>query len=128
MYHSTTSFASASISASGMLRASPSGLILVVGRSCGNPSAALVPPKLAELLEPPELFRREDRAIHAEELVVQRTRIADADPALHVPLEARLDRNLVRPREVHDRLHHPPRPACQDLVELPAVSVLLPQP
>src|SRR5207245_4682499 len=82
-------------------------------------------PELAELLEPLELFRLEDRAVHADELVVQRAGIADADPALHVPLETRLNRNLVRLREVDDGLHHPLWPARQDLVELLPIHELL---
>src|SRR6266705_6875041 len=90
-----------------------------------NPSAALVPPELAELLESVELFRREDRAVHAYQAVVERARITDADPALHVPFEARLDRNRVRLREVHDGLHHPLRATRQDLVELLAVHEFL---
>src|SRR2546425_9564616 len=95
------------------------------GTSRRNPSAALVPPELAELVEPIELVPREDRSVHAYQAVVQRARIADADPALHVPLEARLDRNLARLRKVHDGLHHPLRAARQDLVELLAIHELL---
>src|SRR5207244_6385882 len=84
-----------------------------------NPSAALVPPELAEFLESVELFRREDRAVHAYQAVVERARITDADPALHVPFEARLDRNRVRLREVYDGLHIPlwaPHQALDDLL------------
>src|SRR2546428_1077596 len=90
-----------------------------------NPSAALVPPELAELVEPIELVRREDRSVHAYQAVVERARITDADPALHVPLEARLNRDLARLRKIDHRLHHPFRAARQDLVELLAIHELL---
>src|SRR5207245_3861544 len=59
----------------------PSRLSLVAWISRRNATAALVPPELAELLEPRELFRGEDRTIEAHELVVQRSRVAAADSA-----------------------------------------------
>src|SRR5439155_25421678 len=83
-----------------------------------NPAAALVPPELAELFESFELFGGEDGTIQANELVVQRACVADPDPALHVPFEARLNRDLALLREAHDALHHPLRTASEDLVEL----------
>src|SRR2546422_1774756 len=127
-YQSTTSFARASTSASGIRWASQtSPFSLVAFASRGDPTAALVPAEVAEVLGPLELLRGEDRPVHAYELVVEGTRVADPDPALHVPLEARLDRDVVFPREVDHRLHHPLRPARQDLIELLALDELLGQ-
>src|SRR6266702_5626154 len=123
MYQSTTSFESPSSSASD-IGAGIAHLRLALSRSRRKPAAALVAPVAAELLEARELLGGEDRAVVADELAVQRARIADADPALHVPLEARLDRNLARLRKVHDGLHHPLRAARQDLVELLAIHEL----
>src|SRR5439155_866394 len=71
------------------------------------------------------LFRGEDRTIEAHELVVQRARVANADPALHVPFDARLNRDIAFLREVHDGLHHPLGPARQDLVKLLPIDELL---
>src|SRR5256885_16958285 len=88
-YQSTTSFARASTSASGIRWASqPSPFSLVACRSRGDSTAALVPAEVAEVLGPLELLRSEDRPAHAYELVVEGTRAAAPDPALHVPLEA----------------------------------------
>src|SRR3989442_1919260 len=106
---------------------SPIVLGLAAEDSRRDPSAALVPPELAELLEPVELVRREDRAVKADQAVVQRARIADANPALHVPLEARLNRNLARLGKVDHGLHHPFRAARQDLVGLLPIHQLLPE-
>src|SRR5947208_2614896 len=61
----------------------------------------------------------------AIEFVDQRACVADADPALHVPFKARLNRDLALPREAHDALHHPLRTAGQDLVELLPTEELL---
>src|SRR2546428_6991177 len=98
-YQSTTSFARASTSASGIRWASqPSPFSLVACRSRGDPTAALVPAEVAEVLGPLELLRSEDRPVHADELVVEGARVADPDPALHVSLEARLDRETALPR------------------------------
>src|SRR3989449_6709653 len=103
----------------------PSRFSLVAWDSHRNPTAALVPPELAELLEALELFRREDRTVQAHELVVQRACGANPDPALHVPFDARLNRDFAFLREVHDGLHHPLAPARQDLVKLLPVDELL---
>src|SRR5439155_3185185 len=100
---------------------------LVACASRGDPTAALVPTEAAEVLGPLELLRGEDRPVHADELVVEGTRVADPDPALHVPLEARLDRDAPFPRKVDDRFHHPLRPAGQELIELLALDQLLGQ-
>src|SRR6266571_2440951 len=124
MYQSTTSFESPSSSASD-IGAGIAHLRLALSRSRRNPAAALVAPVAAELLEARELLGGEDRAVVADELAVQRARIADADPALHVPLEARLNGDAALPAEVHDGLHHPLRPTRQDLVERLAVHQLL---
>src|SRR5438876_8479288 len=119
---STTSFARASTSASGIGWASQtSPFSLVACGSRGDPTAALVPAEVAEVLGPLELLRGEDRPVHAYELVVERARVADPDPALHVSLEARLDRDVVFPGEVDHRFHHPLGAARQDLVELLAL-------
>src|SRR5438445_3383119 len=127
-YQSTTSFARASTSASGIRWASQtSPFSLVACRSRGDPTAPLHPPAVAEVLDPLELRRGEDRPLHAYELVVERARVADPDPALHVSLEARLDRDAVFPREVDHRLHHPLRPARQELIELLPLDELLGQ-
>src|SRR2546428_4016482 len=118
-YQPTTSFARAATSASGIRWASQtSPFSLVACGSRGDPTAALVPAEVAEVLGPLELFRREDRPVHAYELVVEGTRVADPDPALHVSLEARLDRDAVFPRKVDDRFHHPLGAARQELIEL----------
>src|SRR5947208_15888395 len=103
----------------------PCRFSLVASVSRRNPTAALVPPELAELLEALELFRREDRTIEAHELVVQRARVADADPALHVPFDARLARDSAFLREIHNGLHHPLGPARKDLVKLLPIDELL---
>src|SRR5881296_3790674 len=127
-YQSTTSFARASTSASGIGWASQtSAFRLVACASRGDPTAALVPTEVAEVLGPLELLRGEDRPVHADELVVEGTRVADADPALHVPLEARLDRDVVFPGEVDNRFHHPLGAARQDLIELLPLDELLGQ-
>src|SRR5256885_5667141 len=105
----------------------PSRFSLVAWVSRRNPTAAFVPPELAELLEALELFRREDRTIEAPALVVQRARVADADPALPVPFAARLNRDPAFLREVHDGLHHPLGPAREDLVKLLPINELLGQ-
>src|SRR5438309_5059138 len=127
-YQSTTSFARASTSASGIRWASQtSPFSLVACRSRGDPTAALVPAEVAEVLGPLELLRGEDRPGHADELVVEGTRVADPDPALHVPLEARLDRDAVLPRKVDDGFHHPLGAARQDLIELLPLDELLGQ-
>src|SRR2546428_13744034 len=100
-YQSTTSFARASTSASGIGRASQtSPFSLVACRSRGDPTAALVPAEVAEVLGPLELLGGEDRPVYADELVVGGTGIADPDPALHVPLEAPLDPESALPRRV----------------------------
>src|SRR3989442_4803144 len=127
-YQSTTSFARASTSASGIRWASQtSPFSLVACRSRGDSTAALVPAEVAEVLGPLELLRGEDRPVHAYELVVERARVADPDPALHVPFEARLDRDAELPRKVDDRLHHPFGAARQDLIELLPLDELLGQ-
>src|SRR2546422_4587648 len=105
----------------------PSCFSLVAWDSHRTPTATLVPPELAELLEAVELLRREDRTVEAHELVVQRTRVANPDPALHVPFDARLNRDVAFLREIHDGLHHPLRPARQDLVKLLPIDALLPK-
>src|SRR5207245_7137574 len=118
-YQSTTSFARASTSASGIGWASQtSAFSLVACASRGDPTAALVPPEVAEVLGPLELLRGEDRPVHADELVVEGTCVADPDPALHVSLEARLDRDAELPREVDGRLPHPPGARRQALTAL----------
>src|SRR2546428_8804893 len=125
-YQSTTSFARASTSASGIRWASQTWpFSLVACGSRGDPTAALVPAEVAEVLGPLELFRREDRPVHAYELVVEGTRVADPDPALHVSLEARLDRDAVVPRKVDDRCHHPLGAARQELIALRPLGELL---
>src|SRR2546425_4554154 len=127
-YQSTTSFARASTSASGIRWASQtSPFSLVAFASRGDPTAALVPAEVAEVLGPLELLRSEDRPVHAYELVVEGTRVADPDPALHVPLEARLDRDAELPREGDDCFHHPLGAARQDLIELLPLDELLGQ-
>src|SRR2546428_11657419 len=127
-YQSTTSFARASTSASGIRWASQTSAVALAGsQSAGAPPGALVPPEVAEVLGSLQLFRSEDRPVHAYELVVEGTRVADPDPALHVPLEARLDRDAELPREVDDRFHHPLGAARQDLIELLPLDELLGQ-
>src|SRR3989442_9745781 len=127
-YQSTTSFARPSTSASGIRWASQtSPFSLVACGSRGDPTAALVPAEVAEVLGPLELLRGEDRPVHAYELVVEGTRVAHPDPALHVPLEARLDRDAELPREVDPRFHHPLGSRRQDPIELLPLDELLGQ-
>src|SRR3989441_6462803 len=127
-YQSTTSLARVSTSASDIgwaSRASPFSLVACASR--GDPAAALVPAEVAEVLGSLELLRGEDRPVYADELVVEGTRVANPDPALHVSLEARLDRDAALPREVDDRLHHPLGAARQNLIELLPLDELLGQ-
>src|SRR5437016_11172538 len=80
-YQSTTSFARASTSASGIGWASQtSPFSLVACGSRGDPTAALVPAEVAEVLGPLELLRGEDRPVHAYELVVERARVPNPAP------------------------------------------------
>src|SRR2546422_8940882 len=70
-----------------------------------------VPPPAAEVLGSRELLAPEDRAVVAHELVVERARVADPDPAFHVPLEGRLHPDPLRVGGVDDLLHHDLGPA-----------------
>src|SRR2546430_1826320 len=81
-YQSTTSFPRASTRASDIGAAIAQGcLALSPVPSRGDPSTALVPAEMAEVLGPRELFPGEDRSVDAHELVVEGACIANPDPA-----------------------------------------------
>src|SRR5213078_3307915 len=94
-------------------------------RSDRNSASALVPSVPAELFRLGELVSGEDRAVPADELVVEGAGVADADAALHVPFEARLHREAYLPRQIDDRGHHLLRAARDDLGERLAGQELL---
>src|SRR5712691_1501309 len=127
-YQSTTFFPRASTFASDIGAAIAQGrLALSPIPSHGNPATALVAAKMTEVLGSRELFSGEDRSVDAHELVVEGARIADPDPALHVPFETRLDRDAPLPGEVHDRIHHLLGTARDDLLERVAREELVRQ-
>src|SRR5206468_762716 len=99
----------------------------LVDGSCSdrNSASALVPAVPAELFRLGELVSGEDRAVPADELVVEGAGVADSDAAFHVPLQARLYREAFLPRQVDDGGHHPLGAARDDLSErLPGQELL----
>src|SRR3989304_9253375 len=90
-----------------------------------DPTAALVPPALPEGRGRDEDLAVEHGAVKAHELVVERTRVADPDPALHVALQGRLDLDPALERHVDDAPEHPLGPARDHLVEAVLLEELL---
>src|SRR3972149_8190894 len=82
-----------------------------------DPTAALVPPELPEVRGRGEDLAVEHGAVEAHELVVERTRVADPDPALHVALQGRLALDPALERHAADAPEHPLGPPRDHLVE-----------